>query len=327
MNDHRPPHPPHPPHPPMPPHPHARPPRDARTRWSLPLLEHPRLELATDFARLTIVPTEKGESPWLEVTPERRHDVVPPVEVDGSGGTTRVQIATAWGGDPSWWSGPWWESAFWEKRFWKKGMRVSVVAHVPPNVQGHIRSNAAKVHVYGLVGCDLAVESDAGLLSIEDVSGRLKLSTQAGRIDARRIAGAIDIESNAGAVTAEVLSLSPGTHRLRTNVGAVRLELARGMPVRIAARTTMGATRVDFPSDDDAPAVLDVEADLGAIRIVESSRRWENAPAEGGPYRSPAAAAPSPAHDEEVQRILERVADGSITPEAARDLLRALGVT
>ncbi|HEY1956953.1 MAG TPA: hypothetical protein VGH28_15140 [Polyangiaceae bacterium] len=302
------------------PHTH-HPQRHHRARWSLPLAEHPRLDLQTDIARVHVVPTAPGEAAFLEVTPDHAH-AAPPVEVEGSRGTTRVRIAGTWAGDPSWWSGPWWE-----KSFWKKGFRVNVVAHLPPNVAGKIQSSAAKVTVAGLAGCDLAIGTDAGSLQIEDCSGVLRLATDAGRIDARRIAGSLDIATSAGAVTADVLSLAPGTHRIRTNVGAVRLELARGMPVRVVARTTMGATRIDFPTREDAPAVLDVEADLGAIRVVESSRTWDGAAVvAGGPYRTPTAAPARERHDEEIERILERVADGSLTPEAARDLLRALGV-
>jgi hypothetical protein len=315
---------------------------DPKTRWSLALDEHPRLDLQTDMARVSVVGIAPGEAPWLEVKSEDAEEI-PPVEVEAEGGTTRVRIsglARGWPtwpdrplrhpnphAGPGWWNGPWWDPSFWDKRRWKKSFHVHAIAHVPLDVRGRVRSNAAKMHISGLTGCDLAVETDAGYLAMEDVSGTLRLSTQAGRIDAHRISGSLDITTSAGAVTAEVLALSPGTHRIRTNVGAVRLELARGMPVRVAARTTMGSTRVEFPTSEDAPALLDVEADLGAIRIVESLRHWnEAASVPAGPYRTSASPHPPP-NDEEIERILSRVADGSITPEAARDLLRALGVT
>jgi hypothetical protein len=326
-------HPPIPPHPPTPPHPHAR-----HSRWTLPLLDHPRLELEADLARVSIVGIAAGETPWLEVESDDPH-TLPLVDVEGEGKTTRVRISGAYGGEPplthpapdagpGWWKGPWWSAAFWDRRRWKKAFHMNVVAHVPRDVRGAVRSNAAKMRVADLFGCDLVIETDAGYLSIEDVSGALKLATQAGRIDARRISGSIDIATSAGAVSAEVLSLAPGTHRIRSNVGSVHLELARGMPVRVAARTTMGATRVDFPTTDDAPALLDIEADLGAIRVVASPRAWEDTTMAAGPYRTPGAAPARREHEEEeIARILSRVADGSITPEAARDLLRALGVT
>ncbi len=334
-------HPPIPPHPPHPPHaPHApHPPHDRRhSRWTLPLLDHPRLELEADLARVSIVGIAAGETPWLEVESDDPH-TLPLVDVEGEGATTRVRISGVHRGEPplthpapdagpGWWKGPWWSAAFWDRRRWKKAFHVNVVAHVPRDVKGAVRSNAAKMRVADLFGCDLVIETDAGYLSIEDVSGALKLATQAGRIDARRISGSIDIATNAGAVSAEVLSLAPGTHRIRSHVGSVHLELARGMPVRVAARTTMGATRVDFPTTDDAPALLDIEADLGAIRVVESPRAWEETTMAAGPYRTPGAAPARREQDEEeIARILTRVADGSITPEQARDLLRALGVT
>ncbi len=89
----------------------------------------------------------------------------------------------------------------------------------------------------------------------------------------------------------------------------------------------MGATRIDFPITADAAALLDIEADLGAIRVVESSRTYDaGIIVPAGPYRT-AAPVSSAVPDVEIEHVLERVADGSITPEAARDLLRALGVT
>ena len=151
------------------------------------------------------------------------------------------------------------------------------------------------------------------------MTGRLRLSTQAGRIEARRVGGALDIATSAGAVHAEVTSLSPGTHHIRTSIGAVRLELARGMALRIQARTSMGATRIDYPTDDDADTLLELEADLGAIRVTESTSVAHD-PAPGGPYRT-AAPVPPPrpaSNDAEIERILARVADGGLTFPDAR---------
>jgi hypothetical protein len=309
----------------------------------LPLHEHPVLDVQTDMARVSVIGIAAGETPWLEVVGHNPAAISANVEVDASGGTTHVRISGIGHGDPMWWNGPWWEAAFWDSRFLKnlKAFGVSVVAHVPRDVRGRLRSNAGRMHVERLTGCDLAIEADAGSLNVEDVIGRLKLATQAGRIEAHRIGGTLDIATSAGSVRAEITSLAAGTHRIRTNVGAVRLELARGLPVRIVARTTMGAARVDFPSTDDAPAVLDIEAAVGAIRVTAAATSYDETAVPSGPYRTPASpnvdasGAPvppspnvhAPSSDDEIEQILHRVADGSITPEAARDLLRALGVT
>ena len=290
-------------------------------RWSLPL-ENRSLDVYTDMARVTLVPVQAGEKPWLELRDAQEH-VAPGVQVDEDGDRTRVRISGLAGDHGAWWSGPWWEAMFWKKAF-----RSNVVLHVPVDVRGRLRSNASRMHIEHLRGCDLDVETDAGSLTVDSVTGRLRLATQAGRIEAKRIGGALDLSTSAGAIFADVVSLCDGTHPIRTNVGAVRLELARELDVRIEARTSMGATRIEFPSSDDAPAVLDIEADLGAIRVTKSSRPAEVISSGEGPYRTAwTQVAAHPTSDEEIERILSRVADGSITPEAARDLLRELGVT
>ena len=288
-------------------------------RWSLPL-DNRSLDLHTDMARVTVVPITTGEKPWLELRGEEHS--APGVHVDEDGDTTRVRISGL-PGDGAWWSGPWWESMFWKKAF-----RTNVVLHVPADVRARMRSSAARMHIEHLHGSELDVETDAGSLTVDDVSGRLRLATQAGKIEAQRVGGTLDISTSAGAIHADVVSLHDGTHRVRTNVGAIRLELARELRVRIDARTSMGATRIEFPSSDDAPAILDMEADLGAIRVTKSSRAAEVAVPIEGPYRTAwPPIHPHPSSDAEIERILSRVADGSITPEAARDLLRELGVT
>ncbi len=307
-----------------------------KNKWSLALDESRSLEVQTGVARVSVVPTLAGEKPWLEIqqAPQREgspEDEGPSVEIDEGAVTTRVRISGIHLGSGSWWNGPWWDASFWDavvgpgKRFWKKAFGAHVILHVPADVRGVLRSNAAKMHVERLSNCDLSIETEAGALSLQSVSGRLHLATQAGRIDARAIGGSLDIATSAGAVQVEVTSLAAGTHHIRTNVGAVRIELARGIPVRIAARTSMGATRIDYPITQDAPALLDIEADVGAIRVVESlTARDVVAVPSAGPYRSSVTAPPP---DDEIERILTHVADGRITAEAARDLLRELGVT
>jgi hypothetical protein len=291
-------------------------------RWSLPL-ENRALDVRTDMARVTVVPLVEGEKSWLEARGEQGD--TPAIDVQTETDTTRVHISGL-GPNGTWWHGPWWEAAFWKKAF-----RTNVVLHVPSNVRGRLHSNAAKMHVENLTSCDLAIDTDAGALTLDGVTGRLRLATQAGRIEARRIGGALDIATSAGAVHAEITSLWEGTHRIRSNVGAVRLELARGLAVDIKAHTSMGATRVDYPITEGAPAVLEIEADVGSIRVGPSTAARDEAVPSTGPYRTSWPAWPSkpvrPSSDEEIERILSKVADGTIAPETARDLLRELGVT
>ncbi len=280
-------------------------------RWPLPLAEHPALEMEADFAALTMVPLREGEEPFLEA--RTRHGRRLQLEVAGEGGTTRVRVGhsgTFWGG---------WEAG---------GARL--VAHVPRDVRARVRSSAGRIHVEHLEGCTLDIEADASRISLEDVGGALRVHSDAGRIDGVAIRGRLDFGSSAGAIRLEVAALDPGQHRVETNVGSLRLELARGLPVRIDSKTSMGSSKVDFPSTRDAEAVLELSADVGAIRVRESHRRYEASqmapypPWPAGPYRAPQAGATPGVTQEELDAILERVAAGSLSPADASALLRAL---
>lgn len=296
-------------------------------RIELPLADHPFLDLDSDFSRIIVMPVARGVTPYIELGGAPRLGRA--VMVRGEDGRTRVSLDSAFSpdkADEKWWEGSFWEQAFWEKRFFGRGPRVTL--HVPSNLRAHIRAAAAKVDIRDLHDADLKIDADAGALTLVNVSGRLRLSTQAGRIEGRDVAGAIEISSNAASVRLDVLSLTPGTHRITANMGAVHVSLARGMPVRVDARTQMGSARVDYPQTRDASIVLDVEADLGAIRVTSSERDYASPHASEppppspsqGPYRDAA-----PGADAELEKILAKVADGSLSKEAAKDLLKALG--
>jgi hypothetical protein len=285
-------------------------PRDV-THVMLPLDEHPRLDVSADFAHLTIVPIAPGEKPWAEVRSKRTNRL----RVRAEDGTTYVRI----GGED------------WGFAMWNGKDRVTL--HVPADVRARIVSAAGRLFVERLDGCDLVIENDAGTIDLDDVGGALRVVTDAGRIDGTKVRGRLDVTSQAGAVRLDVIGLEPGTHHVRAEVGAVKIELARGMDVRVDARAAMGAAKVDYPQRKDAASTLVVETEVGAIRVRSSDRsivvpRWDDRPG-AGPYRTGAESAPADAapHDDlgdELERILAKVADGSLSPTAAAELLRAL---
>jgi hypothetical protein len=306
---------------------------EARESWPLPLDDHPNLELESDFAQLAIVPTAAEEEPFLEAVDGRGG--VAHVDIRADRGTTRVRIGGAFEShDEPWRKERWWIPGSWDTRWWWKSKvrermlsRVRrFVVHVPPSVRARVRLAAGRVHVERLAGCDLVIEADAGELTLEDVAGRMRLSTDAGRIDGQSLAGTFDIATSAGAVRLDIAGLDAGRHRVRSTMGMARIELARGLPVDIRTRTTMGSARIEFPSTRAAAAILEVEADLGAIRIMPSERTYiaptPDAAARTTPYRT---ADGDAATEPDVQSILERVASGTLTPSQARELLRELG--
>lgn len=285
------------------------------TTLLLPLDEHPLLDVTADFAHLTIVPTARGERPFAEVRSKRRNRV----RVRGENGTTFVRI----GGED------------WGFGMWNGKDRVTL--HVPAAVRARVATSAGRLFVERLDGCDLVVENDAGTIDLDDVGGALRIVTEAGRIDGRGVRGRLDVSSQAGAVRLDIVGLEPGEHHVRAEVGAVKLELARGLGVRVDARATMGAVKVDYPSDVGAPATLVVETEVGAIRVRSSERAAvavvPTRDRGDGPYRTPPSPEPaaaegavttSDATDEELERILAKVADGTLAPTAAAALLRAL---
>jgi hypothetical protein len=280
---------------------------DTTARWELPLDEHPALEVTAEMAQIALVPTLVGEKAFVEVfNPDKVT-----VHVRTSPGITHVHLEQDVG-------------------FFGFGRsKAHIVLHVPANVRASVRTEAGRLRAERLHGCQLVLETEAGEVLLDDVQGSMRVVTEAGKIVGEKLGGALDFATSAGAIFLEILALDPGKHRVVTSVGAVKLELARGLLVRIDARTTMGTSRVQFPSHREAPAILEVDAEIGAIKVRESTRLGIALDAhEGVPYRSARAAAPIDvaAHDDtQLEAILRRVADGSLSPKDAGSLLRALG--
>ena len=262
----------------------------------LPLDEHPQLELETDFAMVFVLPALRGQKPFVEVVAEQAP--LPNLEVSAGGGTTRVRVdgmgrismsgfGTAAYGKVG--SG---RSSEPRRTFSPKSSFTSRSTYGAAPPVGCLRPLS-----HGLSNCDFEIRATAGALDLEDVAGKLALGTEAGRIDGRGLAGSISATTSAGAIRLELLSLDPGRHHIQTNMGAAIVELARGLPVQIETRTAMGSSRVNAVSTRGADAVLEIEADVGAIRVMQSRRDWTPRPTTprpareaGTPYRTAPAA-------------------------------------
>lgn len=308
----------------------------APSRSELPLAEHPTLELETDFAFIAVEPIGEGEAPSCDVSGigENAH-----AHVTTDKGVTRVRVEGLAHAIEDGISRRGWGHSFWSRGRFHGRFPTHITLRVPANVRAKIRATGARVQIERLAGCDLTVAVDAGALELDDVSGRLVLSTDAGRIEGRRISGSLEATTSMGEIRLDVLSLDPGEHRVRTNMGAARIELARGMPVQIDTRTAMGTARVDYASVKGAPSVLSLEADVGGIRVGTSRHVWSpsratkaSTPVNAGPYRTANEPENTPENtrirarsDEDLNKILNEVADGKVSPGDARELLRAMG--
>jgi hypothetical protein len=291
--------------------------------WELPFAAQPALEFDVSMATLSIEPSTPDRTPCLIAHGRGARGLTPEIQLDGE--ITRVRV-------------PGWDEAAFSGNFWGWPGKFRLTLYLPRAVRATVRTEAGRIRARGLAGCELSLSTDAGSIDLDDIQGRLRVRTSAGKIDGQDLAGSLDVETTAGAIRLRLRGLDPGTHRIHTDLGAVKLEIARGAAVRINARASMGATKIDFPSSPGAAAVLELSTEIGSLRVREFSRRHRVDAPSGGPYRVPAPivvpaapAVPGAAANEAtppgdpVERVLEMVAQGKLSPRDAGALLRELG--
>jgi hypothetical protein len=293
--------------------------------YPLPLADIPRLELHAEAAALRLLPLEAGGTPrletgasWLEAEVERRDEAVV-VRLHARGGSPFSFLGFAWG-----------------KQTW-------ATLYLPEDLDAKVHSEFGRIEARDLNVTNLDISSQAGAVNLFRVKGRMRLSTQAGQILGEGLAGAIDAETQAGAIQLDIDALAPGVHRAQSQVGKVDLKLAPGLVVNIQAHTEMGKVRVRYPSSEEAPAILQLSAELGAVEVRERgdrghdrdfdrhqrhrermNRRQERWEARFGDWHAGWAPRQPPPQGPELRKVLDLVAAGKITPEDAETLLRAM---
>ena len=285
--------------------------------------------LESDFAFVSISPTIGV--PYVELVGDAP---LPELVVEGDSGTTRVRAFGAGSGfDEKLRRGRFWEGSFWDRRRWRQ-----VIMHVPAGLRARIRPSAASTfHVRAALRLRARHPRKRRCARPRRRVRASVLATEAGRIDGTGLRGSITASTSAGAIRLDIVDLDPGRHKVRTSMGAAIVEVARGLPVQIDTRTVMGSARVDAVSTRGAGAVLEVEAELGrdpcpdvATRIGRAAQPPASRAVElaaYGPNRAPAAEPLLAQDDDVVEKILARVADGSLSANAARELLRSMGWT
>jgi hypothetical protein len=300
---------------------------EAQTRWDLPFGSLPEIDFHADAFSLSIEPVEEGGVPRIETSHKSRR--APDIHVMREGNVVRVRIGTGRGIPLLDWIP------------WNAGSTLTL--RVPANLHGRIHTGAGTLQAEDLDDCDLALVTDAGTIQVERIRGNLRLMTAAGTIDGSDLEGSINAETHAGTIDLSVLSLDPGVHRIHTSAGTVRVDLARDIEARIDATSNFGASRVKFPSTHDAAATLVVSSDAGTVRVRASHHKPHHKSrrpprehvAQASPYRHAAPPPPvatsakattdSDATNGELDRVLQMVADGTLSPEDAGEVLRALG--
>jgi hypothetical protein len=314
---------------------------EIQTRWDLQFGDVAEIDFHADAFSVVIEPVENGGSPRIETSHKSRR--APDVRISREGNVVRVHIGMGRG------------IPFLDWIPWNAGS--TIVVRVPANIRGRVHTGAGTLRARDFRECQLELVTDAGTIQAERIQGNLRMMTSAGTIDGTDLGGTLDVETSAGTIDLSILALDPGTHRVHTSAGTVRVDLARDIEVRVDANSSFGGARVKFPSSENAAANLVVTSDAGTVRVRESHshrgsrdhqeraqwhhRRaawhhhhaWHQAPAQS-PYRQPGAPPQSPieqhaprneANDAELDRVLKMVAEGTLSPEDAGEILRALG--
>ncbi len=282
------------------------------TTWSLPLDQHPELEVKTDFASITLLPVEQGGAPRvLCPVPASR---APRLEVHGAGGVTKVKL------DVEGFS------------FFRDPRRAKLIFFLPDGLRARILCDSGQIEVARLSFAQIEIAADAGTLRLDRVEGRILARTDAGTVDAIDIAGSFDIRTDAGKVHVRALALDPGRHRVQTDVGAIEVELAEGILARIDAHADLGKTIVEVKNVPDAPVIVEAKTDLGLVRVRPFTPPLSPPmPVGAHPYRGGPAGAielpasmPSGEEEDEIDRVVGLVVAGKISAEEAQQLLSEL---
>jgi len=297
------------------------------TTWELPFGPLPVLELSAETAAVTLVPVEPGGAPRLvaegRLAKKMRH------EIRRDGDTLHVRVDWPGGLDLL-------------RNFWDWGGKLRLTAYLPHGVRATVRADAGRLRARDLMDCVLSLNAEAGAVDLENVRGRMLVRAAVGNIEGRRLAGSFDMEANVGEIRLGILGLDPVRHRVRTDMGAAKIELARGIAVRVEPHATVGDARVDYPETPGAAAVLEVSAELGAVRVRQSGEVAVAPTAQRAPYREPPVAEPpsmgeasgapsappfdaSAVPEDALEKVLVMVAKGKLSPRDAGELLRALG--
>lgn len=117
-------------------------------------------------------------------------------------------------------------------------------------------------------GTDVVVTTTAGDVDVEGVSGTLAVSNNVGDVRVSGTPTSVDLRSNVGSVVAE-LDAAPDLVRVRTNVGDVDVNLPPGQSYAVQTRSDVDEVDTTVEVDPDSDHVVDLQTDLGTIRVSD----------------------------------------------------------
>ena len=115
------------------------------------------------------------------------------------------------------------------------------------------------------------ITAQAGRVKVDGIGGNLRVATQAGAVEGRALRSAnATIETEAGAASLE-FAAAPTLVRARTSAGAVELRVPGTTAYAVDVRTSVGATSVDVDKDPASKHRIEIQTDVGAVKIERLS--------------------------------------------------------
>ena len=111
------------------------------------------------------------------------------------------------------------------------------------------------------------ITAQAGRVKVDGLGGDLRVATQAGAVEGRALRSAnATIETAAGAASLE-FAAAPTLVRARTSAGAVELRVPGTVAYAVDVRTSVGAAVVDVDKNPASKHRIEVQTDVGAVKI------------------------------------------------------------
>lgn len=211
---------------------------------------------------------------------------------------------------------------------------VTVIQH-----QGSldVDTGMGKIYLERVRGREIDIDTGMGDVRAEGVEAHsLRIDGGAGALNLRGIAvQELDVESGMGRVEVELVSLHPrGEYEIETGAGTLDLYLPREADAELRLETGLGRVRLDLPGVQRegsrggetrlvlgrGGASIHLESGMGAVFVGTTNAQTVAAAAAGMAPAEPYTGV----RQDELERILQMVAEGKLSPQEAETLIGTL---
>src|SRR4051812_20903500 len=126
------------------------------TTLPLPFGEPAALEFSAGAVAVALAPLAPGEAPRVELAGHLARAMRVDISREGNLVRVAVEAQEPLSGMLGWWG---------------FGPRARLTLFVPRDVRARVRSSLGRIRAWGLSGCELDIEGEAGGISLQDIRG------------------------------------------------------------------------------------------------------------------------------------------------------------